>query len=128
MDFIAVRSDAANKESFRFQGVSRVIDGCGVYLRLSQRESKLRQMRDLVDLSARRLEQYGCCDSPVNIRSGPFVSASSARACECCAAMSVSIAEISLDSPSCPNTTARNSGTSSGADPNVINGSRRARS
>jgi small subunit ribosomal protein S1 len=40
--------------------------------------------------------------------------------------MSASIAEPRRDSPNCPSTAALNSGTSSGADPRVISGSRRA--
>src|SRR6266705_485896 len=49
-----------------------VVDGCRVEIRLPDCEAQLWQMRDLIGLAARRLEQDGCADSPMDVPQRPL--------------------------------------------------------
>jgi hypothetical protein len=103
-------------ETGLLQSDGSVINRGGVHLWLAQGKADLRQMGILIHHAAGGLEQDRRPHQPVDVLEGPLVSASR-RECGGLPAMSVVMADSSLVSPSWPRMVARNSETSSGAEP-----------
>ena len=68
----SIRANLSRVKSLCFQCKRGVVDRRCINFWLTQREPKLRKMRCLVSLPARRFEKDGCSDAAVNVFEWPF--------------------------------------------------------